>query len=79
MESQSSSWLPTAVWLGAVCSVYGGFFLSGKLARIGRPLLAISVPTWVFAPTTVLLQFWDGSGSRTDVRPSSDSHLCLSS
>lgn len=67
MESQSSLWLPTAAWLGAICSVYGGFLLSGKLARLGKPLLAASVPLWVFAPTTTLLQLWGGSVSKTDV------------
>jgi len=67
MESNPSSWLPTAAWLGAILSVYLGFILSGKLARAEKPLLAISVPVWVFAPTMTLLQSWGGGVSKTDV------------
>lgn len=67
MESQFIPSAATFAWLAAICSVYLGFVLSGKLARSGKRLLAATVPIWVFMPTTLLLQFWQGGVSGADI------------
>ena len=69
MADHSINWAATFTWLTAVSSIYVGFALSAKLAKSGQRLLAATVPMWLFAPVTLLLQLWGGGASSVTTWP----------
>jgi hypothetical protein len=57
----------TVAWICIVGSIFVGFAVSAFIAKRGRPVIAATVPLWLFAPTALASTMLDGIFSWTGV------------